>query len=57
MLFDDVLKQLTKIERQRAIVKQSLASDAMKAKLLEQLDAQTKLLEGSLEAPKTPSKG
>lgn len=55
--YDEVIKRLAKLERDRALVKGSLVTDAMKARLLAEIDAQVAALSGSEGVAKTPAKG
>lgn len=45
MTYDEVMKRLAKLSRDRALVKASLVSDAMKAKLLAEIDAEVAKLD------------
>lgn len=48
---DEVFRELQKIARQRALVKASHLTDAMKEKLTAQLDDQAKALEAKILEP------
>lgn len=49
MSMEEILGELQKIARQRVIVKTSLVSEAMKAKLMADLDAKSKALESEMQ--------
>lgn len=51
MELSEVVKQLAIIARERVVVKNSLISDVMKARLLQQLDAKERALEQSSADP------
>lgn len=53
MNFDQIMDVLAQIKRQRDIVKASLTSPEMKAKLLADLEAREKTLQMTAAAPET----
>lgn len=62
MLIQDALKELAKIERERGLVQKAAISDALKAKMLEQLALRVHALENLVRADdanpeKAPGKG
>lgn len=57
MTVDEVFRELQKVSRQRALVKASHLSEAMKSKLIAQLDGQVRELEAKVFDPSLPNGG